>query len=302
MDTTVFDGKLIAAGIREEVAGRVAVLSGDGGAVRLAVVLVGDDAGSKIYSESIKKAGGELGIAVDLVELGADEGEDRVSEAIAKLSDDSRVSGIIVQQPLPPGIPGSIVEGVAPGKDVDGATTLSMGLLMAGREAFAPATALGVIETLVRAGIAIAGKHVVIVGRSAVVGRPLASLLLRKTDRGNATVTVCHTGTADLSRHTRAADIVVAAMGRPRAITGDMIRDGAVVIDVGVNRVEDPESPRGYRVVGDAAFDEMIGKARAITPVPGGVGRLTTALLLRNTVEAAERQLGAERSGEHDAN
>jgi methylenetetrahydrofolate dehydrogenase (NADP+)/methenyltetrahydrofolate cyclohydrolase len=296
LDTVILDGKLIATGIREEVKARAAELSARGVEPRLAVLLVGDDAGSRIYSESIRKAGSALGIAVDLLELAADEGETRIADAVAGLSNDDSVSGIIVQQPLPAGVSGSIVEGVAPGKDVDGATTLSMGLLMVGREGFAPATPLGVIETLVRSGISIPSKHVVIVGRSAVVGRPLASLLLRKNDKGNATVTVCHTRTGDLAHHTRGADIVVAAMGRPRAITGDMIRDGAVVVDVGVNRVEDPESSKGYRIVGDAAFDEMIGKASAITPVPGGVGRLTTALLLRNTVEAAERRIEAVRS------
>lgn len=297
METSVLDGKLIAAAVREEIAQRAAALSGLGENARLAVVLVGDDPGSRIYSESIRKAGGQLGIEVDLIELSAGDGERGVADAIAALSDDERVSGIIVQQPLPAGVPGSVVERVAPEKDVDGATTLSMGLLAAGRECFAPATPLGVMETLARSGIDVSGKHVVIVGRSTVVGRPLASLLLRKAEGGNATVTVCHSRTRDLAAHTRAADIVVAAMGRPGAITGDMIREGAVVVDVGVNRIEDPDSKKGYRIVGDAAFDEMLGRAAAITPVPGGVGRLTTALLLRNTVEAAERRVEAEKAG-----
>lgn len=300
MDTTILHGKPIALGIREEVAGRAALLAERGRPACLAVVLVGGDAGSRIYSESILKAGAELGVGVDLVEVAAGDGEDAVALAVGRLSDDERVSGIIVQRPLPEGVSSAVVERVPPQKDVDGATTHSMGLLMTGRPGFAPATALGVVETLARSGISTVGKHVVIVGRSAVVGRPLASLLLRKSERGNATVTVCHTATSDLASHTRSADIIVAAMGRPRAITVDKIREGAVVVDVGVNRVADPSSAKGYRIVGDAAFEEMIGVAGAITPVPGGVGRLTTALILRNTVEAAERRLGIGRSPMND--
>ncbi len=289
METRILEGKPVAAAIRADVAGRAAALRDRGRPVALAVVLVGDDAASRIYSASIVKAGTKLGIDVSLVEIAAAEGRSAVAQAIRRRSGDSSVSGIIVQQPLPIGIPASVVEEIDPEKDVDGAATRSVGLLAAGREAFAPATPLGVVEMLAGSGIATSGRHVVIVGRSPVVGRPLASLLLRKTDRGNATVTVCHTGTPDISAHTRRADIVVAAMGRPWAIRGDMVREGAVVIDVGVNTIDDPGAPGGTRVVGDVAFDEMLGRAAAVTPVPGGVGRLTTAVLLRNTVEAAER-------------
>lgn len=288
METRILEGRLIAAAIRSDVADRVASLASAGRGVLLAVVLVGDDAASRIYSESIRRAAVKLGIDVQFVDVPADAGAETVAGAIRSRSDDPAVSGVIVQRPLPRGIPASVVENVHPSKDVDGATTRSMGLLLAGREAFAPATPLGVIETLVGSGIPIDGRHVVVLGRSVVVGRPLAGLLLRKSDRGNATVTVCHTGTTDLAAHTRSADIVVAAMGRPQAVTADMIEDGAVVIDVGVNRIEDADSEKGYRVVGDVAFEEMLGKASAVTPVPGGVGLLTTAILLRNTVEAAE--------------
>lgn len=289
METRILEGRPVAAAIRADVAGRAAALRDRGRPVALAVVLVGDDAPSRIYSASIAKAGTKLGIDVSLVEIAATEGPSAVAQAIRRRSGDSSVSGIIVQQPLPIGIPVSVVEEIDPEKDVDGAATRSVGLLAAGREAFAPATPLGVVEMLAGSGIAVSGRHVVIVGRSPVVGRPLASLLLRKTERGNATVTVCHTGTPDISAHTRRADIVIAAMGRPGAIRGDMVREGAVVIDVGVNTIEDPGAPGGTRVVGDVAFDEMLGRAAAVTPVPGGVGRLTTAVLLRNTVEAAER-------------
>jgi methylenetetrahydrofolate dehydrogenase (NADP+)/methenyltetrahydrofolate cyclohydrolase len=288
LETRILEGKPVAAAIRADVEERVAVLEAAGHVVRLAVVLAGDDGASRIYSESLARAASKLGIDSQLVELPGDMGAEHVAVAIQELSQDPRVSGIIVQRPLPRGMSDSVVEEIAPEKDVDGATTRSMGLLMAGHESFAPATPLGVVEMLAGSGLTVSGKHVVIVGRSAVVGRPLASLLLRKTERGNATVTVCHTGTPDLAAHTRIADIVVAAMGRPEAVTGDMIREGAVVIDVGVNRIEDPETEKGYRIVGDVAYEEMLGKASAVTPVPGGVGRLTTAILLRNTVEAAE--------------
>jgi methylenetetrahydrofolate dehydrogenase (NADP+)/methenyltetrahydrofolate cyclohydrolase len=186
----------------------------------------------------------------------------------------------------------SVVFGFPPRKDVDCAAASSLGLLARGAGVFAPCTALAVVETLAAAGVPVAGAHVVIVGRSAVVGRPLALLLLRKGDRGNATVTVCHTGTPDLAAHTLSADVLVAAMGRPEAIRGDMVREGAVVVDVGVNRVEDPAAERGYRVVGDVAFDEVLGRAAVATPVPGGVGALTTAILLRSAVRAAEERGG----------
>jgi len=289
LETRVLEGKPLAAAIREDVASRASALRESGHAVSLAVVLVGDDAASRIYSESICKGAAKLGIEARPVELTTGDGADHVARSIRALSDDPETSAIIVQRPLPRDVPASVVEEVSPEKDVDGATVRNMGLLFSGRDAFAPATALAVIETLARSEIPVSGRHVVIAGRSTVVGRPLAALLLRKSDRANATVTVCHTGTPDLSVHTRAADIVVAAVGSPEAITGEMVREGAVVIDVGVNRVEEPGSEKGYRIVGDVAFDDMLGRAAAVTPVPGGVGRLTTAILLRSAVEAAER-------------
>jgi len=252
------------------------------------VLCVGDDAASKIYSASIERAGGGAGINVEIVGLSAASGTPPVGGALRDLVDDPRVDGIIVQQPLPGDVSPSVVDLIPPAKDVDCAAAASLGLLARGAEVFAPCTALAVIEALAAAAVPIAGAHVVIVGRSAVVGRPLALLLLRKCERGNATVTVCHTGTPDLARHTLTADILVAAMGRPEAIRGNMVREGAVVVDVGVNRVDDPGAERGFRVVGDVAYDEMLGRAAVLTPVPGGVGALTTAILLRNTVHAAE--------------
>jgi methylenetetrahydrofolate dehydrogenase (NADP+)/methenyltetrahydrofolate cyclohydrolase len=285
VDTALLKGKPIAVGIRGDVARRAAALPFD---PTLAVVLVGDDPASTYYSASIERAAAKVGVLTRLVELDPSIGSGEVASAIRELSRDASVDGIIVQQPLPHGIPPSVVEQIVPGKDVDCASTYSLGLLMTGREMFAPCTALAVLEMLHGHGIAVRGKHVVIVGRSTVVGKPLANLLLRKSERGNATVTVCHTGTTDLALHTRQADILVAAMGRPGAIRGDMISEGAVVVDVGVNQIDDPESEKGYRLVGDVAFDEMTGLASAVTPVPGGVGTLTTALLLRSVVVAAE--------------
>jgi len=296
VETRILKGKPIAQGIKDDVAGRVRALEGEGVKVSLAIVLGGDDHGAQMYSRSIERAATKLGIEVTLVPIDGAAGAEAAARAIRAASEDPEAGGIIVQQPLPAGIPASVVEEVSPAKDVDGATIANMGLLLAGRESFAPATALGVIEILASSGIPIPGSHVVIVGRSNVVGKPLANLLLRKTERGNATVTVCHTGTADLTCHTLSGDIVVAAMGKAEAIRGDMISEGAVVVDVGTNRVDDPDSDRGYRTVGDVAYDEMIGRASAVTPVPGGVGSLTTALLLRNTVEAVERRKAAVKS------
>ena len=285
MDTALLKGKAVAGEIRQDVARRAAALPFD---PALAIVLVGNDPASAYYSASIERAATKVGVATRLVELEASDGTERVASSIRDLSRDASVHGIIVQQPLPAGILQQVVEQVAAEKDVDCATTYSLGLLMTGRETFAPCTALAVLEMLHGHDIALPGKHVVIVGRSTVVGKPLANLLLRKSERGNATVTVCHTGTSDLALHTRQADILVAAMGRPGAIRGDMISEGVVVIDVGVNQIDDPESEKGYRLVGDVAFDEMTGLASAVTPVPGGVGTLTTALLLRSVVVAAE--------------
>jgi methylenetetrahydrofolate dehydrogenase (NADP+)/methenyltetrahydrofolate cyclohydrolase len=289
LETTLLKGKPVAVGIREDVASRAAAL---GTPPVLAVVLVGDDPASAWYTSSIERAAAKVGVQARRVELPASAGATGVASAVRALSEDKSVHGIIVQQPLPDGVPPEVVEEIAPSKDVDCATTYSMGLLMTGRETFAPCTAQAVIEMLEGHGIELPGKHVVIVGRSTVVGKPLANMLLRKSPRGNATVTVCHTGTRDLATHTRAADIVVAAMGRPGAITGDMVGEGAVVIDVGTNQIDDPESEKGYRLVGDVAFDEVTGVASAVTPVPGGVGTLTTALLLRSVVVAAENAAG----------
>ncbi len=293
METRILRGKPLAAAMRDEISARAARLRDAGVVPTLAVVLVGDDPASRIYSSSIQKAGAKLGVDVRLVELEACGGESEIAGRLAELGADTDVHGIIVQQPLPKGIPGSVVDAVPFAKDVDGSTAESLGRILSGREAFAPATAQAVVEVLGRAGIEVAGRHVVIVGRSTVVGKPLACLLLKKGDVGNATVTVCHTGTRDLGAMTRTADILVAAMGVPEAIRGSMLSPGVVAIDVGVNRVDDPGSEKGYRVTGDIAAEEALGVAAALTPVPGGVGTLTTTIILGNAVSAAE--VGSQR-------
>lgn len=285
----ILKGRPIAERIRENVAERVDALGRRGVAAKLGIVLAGDDAASGIYTRSLEKACAAVGISVEVAAIPGEDGGPGVERAVGRMAEDAATHGILVQQPLPPGVSRGVIERIPTGKDVDGATTESMGLLVLGRDGFAPCTPLGVIEILRGWDVPIAGRDVVIVGRSAVVGRPLANLLVRKTEWANATVTICHTGTRDLGTHTRRAEILVAAMGSPRAISADMVSERAVVVDVGVNRIEDPASDRGYRVVGDVDFDGMNGKVNAITPVPGGVGSLTTALLLRNTVEAAEK-------------
>jgi len=289
---TVLKGKPIAAAIRAETAAGSVDLASKGAPPLLAVVLAGDDPSSKIYTGSIQRNAEKVAIATRVVAVDAAAGTDGVGEAIASLSGDDGVHGIILQQPLPSTVDPAVVELIDPDKDVDGATVRSLGLLMKGGECFAPCTADAVVEMLVRGGIGVEGRHAVIVGRSAVVGRPLANLLLRKSPRGNATVTVCHSRTPDLARHTREAEILVVAVGAPNAVTGDMIGEGAAVIDVGVNRIDDPGTEKGYRIVGDVDFDGALEKASVVTPVPGGVGTLTTTLLLRNTLQAARRAQG----------
>jgi methylenetetrahydrofolate dehydrogenase (NADP+)/methenyltetrahydrofolate cyclohydrolase len=280
---TVIDGKAMAGEIRSEVAGRVRSLERDGVSVGLAAVLVGDDEPSRIYVGAKEKACAEVGIRSERHELPAEASEEELLGVIRRLNDDPSVHGILVQLPLPSHVSVLAVhEAISPDKDVDGLTPVSVGRLVRGEATFLPATPYGIVELLARTGIQTAGADVVVVGRGALVGMPLSIMLAQKTPRGNATVTLCHTATRDLAAHTRRADILVAAAGRPGTITGDMVKPGAAVIDVAVNRTEDG-------LVGDVAFDEVAEVAGWITPVPGGVGPLTVAMLLVNTVTAAER-------------
>ena len=295
MSAQIISGKAIADDIRSELAERVAALKEEHGITPgLATVLVGDDPASAIYVGMKNKAAGAMGIHSAQHTLPAETTEEELLGLVQGLNADPRIHGILVQLPLPRHISeGAVIEAIDPSKDVDGFHPVSVGRLATDSgEFFPPCTPAGIVEMLVRSGHDPAGKHVVVVGRSNIVGRPLASLLLRKGRGGDATVTVCHSRTPDLAAETRRADILVAAIGRPEMIGADMVRPGAVVIDVGTNRVDDPGSERGYRVCGDVCFDEVREVAAAISPVPGGVGPMTITMLLANTVRSAGRQAG----------
>ncbi len=286
MSATVIDGKAIAAEIRGEVAERVLALAERGITPGLAAVLVGDDPASTIYVGQKQKAAAEVGIESRRVDLQATATEAEVLAAVHALNGDRAIHGFIVQLPLPPQVSELTVQlAIDPAKDVDALTPASVGLLARGEATFFPATPSGIVELLVRTGATIAGAHVVIVGRGSLVGMPLAIMLAQKSDRGNATVTICHTRTRDLGEETRRADILVVATGVPRTVTADMVKPGAVVIDVGINRTDEG-------LVGDVDFGPVSEVAGAITPVPGGVGPLTVAMLLANTATAAERAAG----------
>lgn len=285
MSAKIIDGKAIAAQVRAEVAERVKELTAKGAQPGLAAVLVGDDPASKVYVGAKQKACENVGMHSIRVELPADISQDEVLAEIGRLNEDDKISGMIVQLPVPDHISElAVQQAVAPEKDVDCLGPTNVGLLARNEALFLPATPAGIVELLVRSEIPIKGSDVVIVGRSGLVGMPLAIMLALKSDRGNATVTVCHTRTKDVGAHTRQADIVVAATGVQEAITADMVRPGATVIDVGINRTE-------AGLVGDVDFDEVKEVAGAITPVPGGVGPMTVAMLIVNTLKAAESRL-----------
>jgi methylenetetrahydrofolate dehydrogenase (NADP+) / methenyltetrahydrofolate cyclohydrolase len=279
MQTRVVDGVSIARELREVLGRRVAALAKIGVRPGVSVIRVGDDPASKIYVRNKIRACGEAGIYSENVELPANVAEPTLLERIRALNDDPRIHGVLVQLPLPRGISAEqVVEAVAPTKDVDGFHPSNMGLLAAGRPRFVPCTPLGVMKILGHEGIGAEGQHAVVVGRSNIVGKPMALLLVQ----AGATVTICNSRTPDLGAMTRQADILVVAAGRPGLVNGGMIKPGAVVIDVGINRLADG------RLAGDVDFQAMIGTASLITPVPGGVGPMTIAMLLENTVAAAE--------------
>jgi len=293
MPAKIISGTQVAAEIREELKGRVKKLSEKGVTPALAVVLVGEDPASISYVTAKAKGSEEIGMHEETIRLPADTPEEKVLETVNKLNKDPKFHGMLVQLPLPKHInTEKVINYISPEKDVDGFHPVNVGKALRGEPCPLPCTAHGVQELLIRSGYDPGGKHVVICGRSNIVGKPLAAILMQKKKGANATVTVCHTGTKDLPSFSRQADIVVAAMGSPKAITADMVRDGAVVIDVGVNRVEDKTREKGFRLVGDADFEAIKEKAEAITPVPGGVGPMTVTMLLMNTVEAAEIKAG----------
>lgn len=293
MAARIIDGKQIAQDIRAELKQTVAQLRADHGIVPgLGVILVGEDPASRSYVTAKERACEEIGIYSDDNRLPAETTQADLLALVEQMNADPKIHGILVQLPLPKHIDESaVLLAIDPKKDVDGFHPVSVGRMVIGEKAFLSCTPHGVIQLLQRSGVSLDGAEVVIVGRSNIVGKPLANMLIQKWDKGNATVTVCHTRTKNLADHTRRADIVIAAAGRPNTITADMIHEGAVVIDVGVNRVEDPTRERGYRLVGDVDFAAVAEKASLITPVPGGVGPMTITMLLFNAVESAKSAL-----------
>ena len=290
----IIDGRVIAETMRAEIAADAARFTEETGVKPgLAVVLVGDDPASEVYVRMKGRAADATGFFSRQITMPGDTPHDELIGVIDGLNADPEVHGILVQLPLPKQIDSDeVIRRIDPAKDVDAFHPSNVGRLAIGdTDVLAPCTPAGVVEMLLRSDADPAGKHVVIVGRSNIVGRPLALLLLRNGPGGNATVTVAHSRSRDLGAITRQADIVVAAVGKAELIRGDMVREGAVVIDVGVNRVDDPNAKNGYRLVGDVAFDEVSKHAAAISPVPGGVGPMTITMLLKNTLEAARRQI-----------
>ena len=289
MAAEIIDGKKIAAEIRAELKTQVESFKARSGITPgLAVILVGDDPASQSYVAAKEKACTEIGIYSDDNRLPASTTQPELLALIARKNDDPRIHGILVQLPLPKHIDtDAVIAAISPAKDVDGFSPVSLGRMLIGLPTFLPCTPHGIVQMLARSGVKISGSHVVVVGRSNIVGKPVANLLLQKVKNGDATVTVCHSHTPNLADFTRQADILIAAIGRAGTITADMVKPGAVVIDVGVNRVEDSSAPRGYRLKGDVEFGAVSQIASKITPVPGGVGPMTITMLLYNTVQSA---------------
>jgi methylenetetrahydrofolate dehydrogenase (NADP+) / methenyltetrahydrofolate cyclohydrolase len=293
MSAQVIDGKAVAESIRRELKQQVAELKARGVTPGLAVILVGSDPASASYVTAKEKACEEIGMYSSDNRLPASTTQADLLAMIDRFNKDPRIHGILVQLPLPKHIhEDQVLLAVDPSKDVDGFHPINVGRMVVGQEAYLPCTPHGILQLLVRSGVKLDGAEVVVVGRSNIVGKPIANLLIQKSPMGNATVTVCHTRTKDLAAHVRRADIVIAAAGRPKTITADMVKPGAVVIDVGVNRVEDPTRAKGFRLVGDVDFQAVKEKASLITPVPGGVGPMTITMLLYNTVQSARRNAG----------
>ncbi len=294
MPAELIDGTAIGREIRAEVAQEAASLKSAGITPGLAVVLVGEDPASAVYVRMKGKACEEAGMLSRNIRMSKETSQEELLAQVDELNADPAIHGILVQMPVPRQISAeAVIRRIDPRKDVDGFHPVNVGKMLIGEEdGFVPCTPAGVMELLWRSGVDPEGSECVIVGRSNIVGKPMAALLIQNRRGANATVTVCHSRTADLAMHTRRADIVIVAAGRARMVNGDMLKHGAVVIDVGVNRVDDPTTKSGYRLVGDVDFDSAAQVASKITPVPGGVGPMTIALLLRNTVRAARRLVG----------
>ena len=286
------DGRVIAEEIRRSLAAEVNYLKVNFGIIPgLAVVLVGDNPASLSYVDAKTEACKKLGIKSLQLNFDGDISTASLIDKIENLNKNPDIHGILVQLPLPHQKEDEVINRILPSKDVDGLHPMNLGKLMRGEEGFLPCTPYGVLKILSNSNIEVSGKHAVVVGRSSLVGRPIANLLSQKMGVGNATVTLCHTGTTDIGRYTRQADILIVATGQPRSITCDMVKDGAVIIDVGVNRISDSSRERGWRLVGDVDYNSVRDKVCAITPVPNGVGPMTITMLLKNVVRAAKNNI-----------
>ncbi len=293
MPADLIDGRAIAKKVRAEVAERAKKLVAQGLRPGLAVVMVGDDPASAVYTASKAKAAEEAGMYSVNLRLPAETTQAELLSRVDELNADFKIHGILIQMPLPKQIdPDTIIRRIEPSKDVDGFHPVNVGKMLIGqRDGFIPCTPAGIQVLLKESGVKTPGKNCVVIGRSIIVGKPMAALMMQNNDNANCTVTVCHRHTTDLKSHTKSADILIVAAGRPRTVTGDMVKPGAVVIDVGMNRVADPRSKSGTRLEGDVDFDSVREVASKITPVPGGVGPMTIAMLMANTVRAAEMRL-----------
>jgi methylenetetrahydrofolate dehydrogenase (NADP+) / methenyltetrahydrofolate cyclohydrolase len=291
MAAEIIDGKLIASEIREDLKKEIIDLKKAGITPGLGVILVGADPASKSYVTAKERACDDLGIYSENIKLSAETSEKELLTLVDRMNNNTKIDGILVQLPLPKHIDtDKVIMSISPSKDVDGFHPVSIGKMLMGKETFLPCTPHGIIKLLLHSNVQVEGANVVVVGRSNIVGKPVANLLLDKSEGGNATVTVCHSRTKNMAEITKKADILIAAIGRAEFITSDMIKEGAVVIDVGVNRVEDSTKKRGYRLVGDVEYKAALEKASKITPVPGGVGPMTITMLMYNTVESAKNR------------
>ncbi|MGB3548171.1 MAG: bifunctional methylenetetrahydrofolate dehydrogenase/methenyltetrahydrofolate cyclohydrolase FolD [Saprospiraceae bacterium] len=295
----LLDGKALAARIKAELKQQVAELTADGARPpHLVAVLVGEDPASQVYVRNKVKSCEQAGFRSTLIRRPVETTEKELLAIVRGLNEDVSVDGFIVQLPLPKHInEDAVTLAIDPAKDVDGFHPANIGRMTLGLPTYLPATPNGIVELLRRSGIETAGKEVVVLGRSAIVGTPLSILLSRRAEVGNATVTLCHSRTKNLEQHTRRADILIAAIGIPEMVTADMVKDGAVIIDVGINRVDDESRPRGYRLVGDVDFAGLESKVAAMTPVPGGVGPMTVVSLLMNTLKARKREYYSQNIG-----
>jgi methylenetetrahydrofolate dehydrogenase (NADP+)/methenyltetrahydrofolate cyclohydrolase len=298
METTILKGKAVADAVKHSLIDRIEACKQARVHPGLVVVLVGEDPASKVYVRNKARACEALGIYSETIRLTAETTQQELNDLVDRLNNDDRFHGILVQMPLPKHLNEiEIIERISPAKDVDGFHPMSVGRLVQGQGTLLPCTPAGVVEMLKYYKIETKGKHVVIIGRSNIVGKPMLNLMYQKSDDANATVTICHTGTKNMEQHTLQADILIVAAGVPEMVTADMVKEGAVVIDVGMNRVEDATKEKGYRLTGDVAYEDVKDRCSAITPVPGGVGLMTIAMLMKNTVQAAEDHVKMKKDG-----